>query len=217
MTAISAVPMPATGSTTATSLYARILGDDWLRADEGVRAAHFAGRPIERRGLFRVRRGTGFLVRAIARLLRLPAAGDGVPIRLRIEEDGAGERWIRHFGAQRLTTRQRAAGALLGERFGPLEILFRLEVVDGALTYRTVGARLPLGPLGIPLPRGLRPAVEAREWVDGAVEGAACGSRATHVVVEVSLPWLGRLIRYEGRLAEEPPPDEDARFGKETP
>jgi hypothetical protein len=201
MTAISAAPMPTTDSTTATSLYARILGDDWLRVAEGVRAAHFAGRTIERRGTFQVRRGAGLLVRALAVLLRLPAAGEGIPIRLRIEGDGAGERWIRHFGDQRLTTRQRTVGELLGERFGPLEILFRLEVVDGALTYRTVGARLTLGRLAAALPRGLRPAVEARESVDESAEGAGGeGSRATHVVVEVRVPWLGRLIRYEGRL-----------------
>jgi hypothetical protein len=187
------------GPVTFTSLYARILGANWERLAGEVRAAHFAGRTIERRGLFQVRRGEGLLNRMAATLMRLPAASEGVPIQLRIEGNGEHERWIRHFGLRRLTTFQRglAEGTLLGERFGPLELVFRLEAVDGCLCYRMVGARLRLGPLGIPLPRGLRPEVAACEST-----GAA---GATNVMVDVALPVIGRLIRYEGLLYCEPP------------
>ena len=207
-----AEPLPAT----STSLYRRILGDAWGDVADEVRAAHFDGRTIERRGLFRVRRGTGLLARIGAAILRLPAAGDAVPIQLRIEGDGERERWIRHFGRRRLSTLQRPLpDHRLGERFGPLEIVFRLEAVDGGLTYHTVGARLCIGPLGIPLPRGLRPVVEARE--------SAEASGATHVVVDVALPWAGPLIRYEGllyadaRTDERARPGENGRRGEESP
>jgi hypothetical protein len=194
-------PAPAT----FTPLYARILGADWGRLAGEVRAAHFAGRTIERRGLFQVRRGEGLLNRMAASLLRLPAAGEGVPIELRIEGTGEHERWIRRFGRRRLTTFQRplAEGTLLGERFGPLELVFRLEGAEGSLHYRMVGARLRLGPLGIPLPRGLRPEVAASE--------SAVAAGATHVTVDVALPFIGRLIRYEGLLYGDPPAGEGER------
>jgi hypothetical protein len=186
----------STPSTSAAApLYARLLGEDWPTVADEVRRAHYDDRSLERRGLFRVHRGIGFAARAIAALMRLPPAAEGVPVDLRIEAVGDGERWIRHFGRKRLTTYQRPLpDGLLGERFGPMELAFRVTVIEGEIRYASIGARLRVGPFGIPLPRFLSPRVEARE--------APGSGGATQVMVEVSLPWIGRLIRYEGLLYE---------------
>jgi hypothetical protein len=71
-----------------------------------------------------------------------------------------------------------------------------LEVAAGALVYRQMTAALRIASLTIPLPRWLRPQVDARE------ETARPPDRE-HVFVQVVVPLVGLLILYEGTITIE--------------
>jgi hypothetical protein len=111
------------------------------------------------------------------------------------------EIWIRTFGEHRLVTRQHEApDRHLAERFGILELRFRLCVVDGGLSYQQKRAALRLGVVGFPLPAWMAPQVTAWE------RPVASDSLLTHVEVRVTLPAIGDLFTYSGRLGCEAEP-----------
>jgi len=177
-------------------LYERLLGEAWRGLDEPVRLLHERGSGPCGEGLFAVRRGN-FFARALARLAGLPAGGEGVRVRLSVThtEDGRVERWHRTFGGRVFDTSQREGeGRLLAERAGPVELLFRLSVEEGALVYRQAGAALCLGRLRVPLPPALAPRVEAREQ-------GADDRRSVLVYVSSGAPFVGPVLSYEGRLS----------------
>lgn len=181
-------------------LYERIAGEGWGRVDERVRRLHARGPAsgARARGVFAVRRGRGLVARALALLLGLPAGGEAVPLRLSIEPAGGGELWRRAFAGREFVTVQRErAGALLAERAGPFELLFRLEADGGALVYTQEGSALCAGGVRLRLPRLLAPRVEARER---AGDGGGAGVLVT---VRVTAPLAGLVIEYEGHVTEE--------------
>ena len=150
--------------------------------------------------MFQVSQGSNGLARTLARLARLPAAGNAVDVRLQVTAQEEGEEWRRTFAGRPLVSMQfnRPDGRLNGvmvERMGIVEMRLRLEVVGGALNYQTVSAALRLGSLRIPLPRWLSPYVMARERAVGDMN-------QIHVSVEVTFPLLGRLIAYDGILTQ---------------
>lgn len=174
-------------------LYQRLVGDGWGVLDEPVRRLHLRGRGT---GVFAVRRGEGRFARAVARLMRLPEGGEAVPLLLSVEPHGGGERWRRNFAGREFVTEQgEHAGALMAERAGPFELLYRLSVEGGALAYYPEGAFLRVRSLRVRLPRPLAPRVEAWERADegGGVRVSVC----------VTAPLLGLLIRYEGLVKTE--------------
>jgi hypothetical protein len=180
-------------------LYERLAGEGWGRLDERVRRLHARGPASRLRagGVFAVRRGRGLAARALARLLGLPAGGEAVPLRLSIEPAGGGERWRRAFAGREFVTVQREhAGALLAERAGPFELLFRLSADGGALVYTQEGSALCAGPLKWRLPRLLAPRVEARERARG-------GGAGVLVTVRVTAPLAGLVIEYEGHVTDD--------------
>lgn len=174
-------------------LYQRLVGDGWSVLDEPVRRLHVRARGA---GVFAVRRGEGRFARVVARLLGLPEGGEEVPLLLSVEPHGAGERWRRNFAGREFVTEQgEHAGALMAERAGPFELLFRLSVEAGALAYYQEGAFLRVKSLRVRLPRLLAPRVEAREHAGerGGVRVSVC----------VTAPLAGLLIRYEGLVKTE--------------
>lgn len=177
-------------------LYPRLLGQAWLHLDETLRAAHLAGNDTVLRasGWFRIRHGSSRLGHWLPRLLRLPPEAEAVETRLVVTAYQDREHWDRWFGDCRMVSVQRACGGgLLGERFGGLELRFRLDVEEGALVYRQAGAFVWLGLISVPLPRWLAPQVAARE------ERGSAGQR-TRVMVQVSAPCLGLMIHYAGEI-----------------
>ena len=117
-----------------------------------------------------------------------------MPTTLAIDVHEEGERWRRTFGGRPLTTAQSFHDdSVLAERFGAIELRFRLHAEAGALTYHQTGAALLLGPLACPLPRWLQPRVEGHE------EPAAFRDEA-HVTVRVIVPLVGLLLSYEGTI-----------------
>jgi hypothetical protein len=132
----------------------------------------------------------------MARLARLPAAGEAVNIQLQVTAQEEGEEWRRTFAGQPLVSMQSDRGAgLLVERMGIVEMQFQLEVAGGALNYQTVSAALRLGSLRIPLPRRLSPCITACERSVG-------DTNQIHVSVEVTFSLIGRLIAYDGILTQ---------------
>ena len=104
-----------------------------------------------------------------------------------MQAQSTGERWVRHFGGQPLITRQWQQGSLLCESAGPLHFAFQLQADASGMTFTIVRSWF----LGIPLPRGLSPRVQAQ------ARGTETG---WWLEVAVEAPVLGLLTRYEGEL-----------------
>ena len=179
-------------------LYPHLLGHAWDQLSEPVRRIHGGGRPVRARGTFDVTRGSGLLVRWLCAMLRLPRSGAAQPVLLVVTPSASGERWDRTIGSIALvTTQAEGAGRQLVERFGPVELNFRLDAVDGALVFSQTRAVLRLGPFRMPLPGQLAPRVSARASADKVSTGI-------RVWVRLSLPLGDPLVTYEGAIEEEP-------------
>ncbi|MGH8517401.1 MAG: DUF4166 domain-containing protein, partial [Panacagrimonas sp.] len=179
------------------TLYERVMGvADWSRLPAAVRDAHDL---FDRRvfcGEARISGGANPLAWLLARFMRFPPAVARTHVRVTMQRrhDGA-ETWTREFGRHRFqSTLSRCASDPPGrirERFGPMS--FRL-----ALPVDETGLRMPLERgqwLGIPLPRWITPRSETREFVDE--------QGRFRFDVDISLPGIGRVVRYEGWLVPE--------------
>jgi hypothetical protein len=172
-------------------LYAWLLGPRYAVLPEIVRQMHDVTARVTAEGISTVTHGKSWLAGVMARLLRLPRAGGARRLRVTFERRGAIEVLARHYDDATLTTHQMAAGpagsARLGERFGPLTLVMRLEPSSTALVFVIETARW----FGLSVPGFLRPRVEASEFVaDGWYR----------FDVKIALPLVGLLIRYDGRL-----------------
>ena len=181
----------------STALYPRLVGAAWSALAEPLQRLHLGLETVQATGIFTVRHGTQPLARLLAALLRLPMAGKEVPIRLVVTPHLHGERWQRMFAERSLMSEQYAGlGSCLVERFGLLDIWFRLAVVDRTLCFRQESVGLSCGALRVPLPRWLSLQITAREWV---MPGQVC----VQVAVSVSVPLVGLLLAYAGSIAPE--------------
>jgi hypothetical protein len=95
--------------------------------------------------------------------------------------------WNRRFGDRQFRSCFTRDGDGLAESMGPLRLHLRLAVRDGRVHYLLERVSL----WGLPWPRAFAPSLEA--W-----EGERDGRYA--FAVEVRLPIVGRLVRYEGLL-----------------
>lgn len=159
-------------------------GEAFADLPDIVRRAH-SGR-ARLAGRVRVRRGS-LLAGMIADALDLPRAGDAVEMTVESEHRPECMIWNRTIGGRPFRSRFAFEQGGLAESVGPFRLLLMLVVAEGRLHYRLTSVRL----FGLRWPHWLAPRLEA--W-----EGAADGRY--QFAVEVSLPLLGRLVRYEGRL-----------------
>jgi hypothetical protein len=181
--AASAIPDPG-----ASSPYQLILGEAFATLHANVQRAHLA--PFAAEGTLDVEHGTQWLapgiIKVIIKLMGLPLAGRGQPVRLEVTTIGADVEWTRRIGSSVLRTRQRAMGSRLVECNGIGRVAFELAVEDGALLYRQSSFSVA----GIVLPPVVSPRARAR------VSPAASGWR-----VDVCITLGGRLLcRYGGVL-----------------
>lgn len=175
------------------ALYPAILGLAWSGLAPGLQWLHRDA--VSARGCFRVRRGTGWLARIVARICALPAAGEEVAVMLAIARTDRGEAWTRTFADCSLRSAQWACGNMLVEAMSLVLCSFRLRVDAGALVFEQVGATLGTRRFALPLPRMLSPSIEARATQQDA---------RVHVVVRIGAPFTGLLVAYEGFVTMPP-------------
>jgi hypothetical protein len=177
-------------SMSALCLYRRVLGARFDLLPDVLKRFHDRPAGGCARGTFRVVRGNGPVRNTIAGLLRMPRAGENVPVRLEVVVNGDRERWLRHFPGRCTRTVQWANGNLLMERLGLTSFSSALIVEGSRLSYEFQRAWFA----GIPLPVWLSP------HVDGHVDAGETGWR---VVVRVFAPLIGEIVHYEGRIEPE--------------
>ncbi len=171
-----------------TPLYPRLLGEGFAGLHPSLREFHAARRGAEAAGVFRVTRPRGRLRNLLANSIGLPPAGEVVPLLLKVTPRGSGERWERSFGGHRLDSVQAARQGLLTETAGPASFDLAVTVRNGGMRFRTRRVWV----LGIPVPRGWGPSVEAE---------AASREGGWSVRVRLRLPLLGELLSYEGHVS----------------
>ena len=169
------------------ALYRLACGDPFNCLPDVLRAFHSLPSGGQARGELTITRGPGRIRGKCADLMRLPPAGEGVAVRLEVQVHAERERWIRDFGAHRLVTEQWCRSGLLVEAAGPMWFGFRLTADETRMEFAMERCWL----LGLPLPLFLAPRVDA------VVTGRASG---WWTVVNVRVPLLGLLARYEGEM-----------------
>jgi hypothetical protein len=138
--------------------------------------------------------GSHRAARLLARLLQMPAEADEVNLRLRVESSGDTEVWRRQFGSRPMVTSQSVdSDGILRESVGALELQFRLSVDAGGLFYQQSAAGLRIGARFVALPVWIRPIVSASEK-------AGDGPNSVVTCVTASLPRIGLLLSYAGRI-----------------
>jgi len=160
------------------------LGGDFQRLPETIRRAHVGS--VRLSGQARVTRG-GTLANALANVMGLPTASDRIAMTVEGEHLPDRMIWHRRFGARIFASCFRLHQSRLIESVGPFHLQLRLEVRDHRLHYLLERVTL----FGVPVPRSLAPGLEA--W-EGEREGRY------DFAVEIRLPVIGRLVRYEGLL-----------------
>lgn len=160
------------------------LGDAFDLLPDQVRRAHLG--QIKLSGHARVSRG-GRFANFLADAMRLPSAAERVAMSVEGDHLPDCMIWNRRFGTRNFESCFRLRRGRLIESLGPFRLQLRLEVREQRLQY--VLERVTL--LGIQVARSLAPSLEAWEGErDGRYDFA----------VEVRLPMIGRLVRYEGLL-----------------
>ena len=175
-----------------TEPYSRILGPVFSDLPALMQALHRPGKLAVWTGRANVACGKGLLARLVAALFRFPKAGQDQPVSVTFTTDAQGrETWARRFGARLMRSTQEAGTgrdeALIVERFGPFRFGLALDW-DGS-RLQIIPRRWGIGRL--PLPRFLMPHGPAWEEVK---------DDRFRFHVEIILPLIGPVVRYEGWL-----------------
>lgn len=171
-------------------LFAQVLGPAFEQLAPQVRALHSIAERQRWRGQGEVLRGSHWLVAPCAWLARLPPTST-VPVTVEFVVDAAGERWNRQFGRARMASRLWLRQGSLYEQLGAVRFRFGLREEAGQVFWRAERA-WAFGLLPLPARWFTRVHCREREHA-GRYE----------FLVDVSMPLIGRLIRYEGWLLPE--------------
>jgi hypothetical protein len=193
-------------SQTEPVLFQQALGATFQALPETIRSLHTVYDRRRWAGEAKVTRGTSRLGQLLCRIVGFPPAADATPVTVTIERQGDKEIWRRNFGGKTFQSVLSLSGApgsgVIQERFGPTAFNIHLNLKDGALAYPVRSGSL----FGFPLPRWLLPVSEA-------VEVASDGT--FRFDVEISLPGLGRIVRYQGWLKPSSTQSASENQGKE--
>ncbi|MCW2237666.1 DUF4166 domain-containing protein [Azospirillum canadense] len=172
--------------------FQRILGAAFNDLPAPVRVLHALTTSVHTAGLADIRAAANPGVWLLCKVAGLPKPGQGVPVSVSFHPDGRGrEFWNRRFAGRRYASTMEAGrrrdDGLLIERFGPFDLLFRLEPTQDKLAWSLVGWRV----LGVPLPAWSRPIIECSESGDG-----------TRFLfdIDVAFPLVGHVVHYRGWL-----------------
>ncbi|HLH91198.1 MAG TPA: DUF4166 domain-containing protein [Xanthobacteraceae bacterium] len=176
----------------AAPLYRRLLGEAYAALPAPIQAMHDLTGTLAVEGRATVERGSGVLARAIAALFGFPPAARDIPVKVDFVLRDGREIWRRDFAGRTFVSTQEAGQGrfdrLMCERFGPFAFGIALVCDAERLTLVFRGWRA----FGIPLPRAFAPRATAFEAVDGG---------RFRFYVEIKLPLIGLLVRYQGWLA----------------
>lgn len=172
-------------------LYQRLLGNVWDSLPQPIAKMHECKRA---NGVAKVEIGKNFLSRLMAGLLGFPKAGSNVPVQVDFQTKDGGEIWQRTFAGRSFSSFQSEGWGrserLLSEKFGPTNFDFAL--VWNAQKLYLVTRRWSI--LGIPMPLMLSP-------IKNTFEDVVNEHFRFHV--EIRLPVIGLIVRYEGTLTPE--------------
>ena len=169
------------------SLFRSVLGEKFDALPAPIKALHEITLPHRFEGRAIVHAADGLIARTIARMSGLPGTSVETDIAVEIERDGDGEIWTRHFPPRPMRTRLWREGEVLHERLGPIELRFRLEADTNGIVWHPLSATSA----GTPAPDAFLRGIRARESVrDGRY----------HFDVGATLPWIGRVVAYDGWL-----------------
>lgn len=177
----------------ADSLFEKALGPRVEVLPPVVRTIHTHA-PVHLLGRARIDGARNWSTKLVARLFGLPAGTPDTTAEVSLKRRCHREVWVRRFGGStfRSTLRVADRAGCIYERFGPFD--FVLEVAPNSSGFTLTVVSWKLGPLKLPL--RLAPQAPARAYVDE--EGRY------RFDVAIALPWIGRLVRYQGWLV----PDE---------
>lgn len=173
------------------TLYKRMLGEVWHTLPAPIRQMHDLQDEKSAEGCAEVVRGKGVLANMVANLFGFPKAGSHVPVRVDFSVKGGKQYWRRTFDAKSfLSIQSEGAGRyqhLVRECFGVFSFGLAVVVEDGVL--KLIIRRWDV--CGLPLPLCLAPKGASYEHAEDG---------RFHFHVEVILPLIGRVVRYEGSL-----------------
>jgi hypothetical protein len=171
-------------------LHERLLGTAFARLPPALR--RFLSQPGGTAEFaLKVTHEPGFLRRALAIALRLPAPATRAPGILVVTVRGDREIWVRTFPTRTLRTALWIEGGKLVEEAWPLQFVFAIEADERGLRFSQTACRL----LGRALPRALAPSVET----------VVCGDeRGWNVLISIAAPMLGRIATYGGPVKPQP-------------
>lgn len=168
------------------SLYARTMSN-FARTAPAVQAMHDQILPGTASGRASVLQGKSPLASLISRVFGFPPASDDIPVSVRFEKHGDGERWTRDFGGSTFSSALSPRPGGVSERFGPFSFHFDLEEKGGRLRMVPAGWSM----LGIPLPRFFAPSGVATEYEEDG---------RFRFDVPIVLPLVGPVVHYRGWL-----------------
>lgn len=170
------------------TLFQRLLGAEFYHLAEEVKDLHGLIAPPDWEGQCSIRRGEGRMVRLLCALVGLPPAMPDAPLHVHFQRHRGKEIWQRSFDGKPLRSRLKIRQRRLHERMGFIHLRLRLYRIGDVLHWVGEGARL----FGfLPLPPRWFEEIRCREYAENG---------RYHFEVDVSLPWLGRLIHYQGWL-----------------
>ncbi|MBJ7447402.1 MAG: DUF4166 domain-containing protein [Brevundimonas sp.] len=188
---------------TRASLFARAIGPAFGTLPDAIRALHETpGRSVWR-GRAMTEGASSPLAALVARLVGFPGGQADCEAEVRIEADGDRSIWRRRIGGRTFVSvlSKPAEDGRIEERFGALSFRLRLTPEGERLIYTVEGWRM--GPVF--LPQALAPHTRTHERIDA--EGRFVFD------VEISVPLIGRLVRYCGWLERD---RQDQRFRTKT-
>lgn len=171
------------------TLFQQVLGAAFYGVGAAVRRLHAIRGEGRVAGVASIERGTGWLARRCATLLRLPQPINDASTTLHVLASGASESWRLVIGGHPVEAVLQCRGELLQVRLPRLRLQCFPHVRDGAMWWQIVDVRL----FGwLPLPAKLFDGVvyREREW-QGRYE----------FLIDAVVPVAGRVFRCEGWLA----------------
>jgi len=172
---------------TASSLYRRVMDDSFLRLHPALQRFHSLVGSHVLQGGVQMQAPQSWLARLLARLMGAPLSAVDAAIRFELDAGSDCETWTRHFPSGVMTSALTEQDHFVVEKLGAARLAFLLQESQGRLIMQL--ARLHF--LGIRCPAWLLPAVVAEESGD---------EDYLRFNVRASLPWIGVVSGYSGKL-----------------